>query len=132
MMEEGLVAFLLASAGLTALVDNRVNWASRVAGEPTPSVVLTVVSVDRDYHLAGTSGLVATRVQIDCWAKSYSAALAVSREIRTLLSGYRGAMGSVRVQGVFLASERQSFEQGSGGEDFYRVSLDIFLHHQEN
>jgi hypothetical protein len=131
-MEEGLVAFLLASAGLTALVGNRIDWASRVAGSPTPSVVLTVVSVDRDYHGRGASGLVATRVQVDCWAKDYSASLAVSREIRTLLNGYRGPMGAAQVQGTFLASERQSFEQGSGGEDFYRVSIDIFLHYQEN
>ena len=43
-MEEALVAYLLANAGLTAIVGNRINWTTRPQGAAVPAVVLTKVS----------------------------------------------------------------------------------------
>ncbi|MBB4001592.1 DUF3168 domain-containing protein [Aurantimonas endophytica] len=130
-MEEALAAHLLATAGLTALVGNRVNWNARPQASATPSVVLTRVGGTPDYTMAGASGLVETRVQIDAWGKTYSSAIGVSRAVKTVLSGFSATVGAIMFQGSFLESERQSFEQGSGGEEFHRVSLDFIIWHKE-
>ncbi|QDP57386.1 MAG: hypothetical protein Unbinned3696contig1008_64 [Prokaryotic dsDNA virus sp.] len=130
-MEEALSAYLLADAGLTALVGNRVNWNARPQAQASPSVVLTRVGGTRDYMMAGASGLVDSRIQIDCWGKTYGSAIGVSRAVAAALSGLQTTIGGIRLHGSFLDSERQSYEQGSGGEDFHRVSLDFIIWHQE-
>ena len=131
-MEEALSAYLLADAGLTALVENRVNWNARPQAQASPSVVLTRVGGTRDYTMSGASGLVESRIQIDCWGKSFGSSIGVSRAVTAALSGLQTTIGGIRLHGSFLESERQSYEQGSGGEDFHRVSLDFIIWHKEN
>ncbi|MEF2551991.1 DUF3168 domain-containing protein [Aurantimonas sp. A2-1-M11] len=130
-MEEALTGYLLATAGLTALVDNRVNWNARPQASATPSVVLTRVGGTPDYTMAGASGLVASRIQIDAWGKTFASAIGVSRAVKTALSGVATTVSGVRLQGSFIESERQSYEQGSGGEWFHRVSLDFIIWHNQ-
>lgn len=131
-MEEALSAYLLADAGLTALVDNRVNWNARPQAQASPSVVLNRVGGTPAYSMTGASGLVQSRIQIDAWGKTFSSVIGVSRALKEALSGISATVGGIRFQGSFIDSERQSFEQGSGGEWFHRVSIDIQLWHQEN
>ena len=131
-MEEALSAYLLADAGLTVLVGNRVNWNARPQAQASPSVVLTRVGGTRDYTMAGASGLVESRIQVDCWGETFGSSIGVSRAVTAALSGLQTTIGGIRLHGSFIESERQSYEQGSGGEDFHRVSLDFIIWHKEN
>lgn len=124
-MEENLTSLLLANSALTALIGQRLTWNTRQQGAAVPAVILTVVSNIPDYtHDGETIGT--HRVQIDCWAKTFSSAVAVGRAVDAALSGYKG--GSF--QGIFKDAERQSFETGAeAAERFYRVSLDYMIWH---
>lgn len=126
-MEEILTALLLAEPSITTKVAQRITWNVRKQGAPTPAIVLTKVSGTPSYTNDGES-ISETRVQIDCWAAKYADAVEASRAVKALLSGY----SSEDLQGVFLESERQSFESGSeASERFHRVSLDFLIWHIE-
>lgn len=131
-MEEALVAFLLADAALAGLVATRITWQSRPQGEALPAVTLQRVSGARDYHMQGPSGLVQSRVQVDCWGATYASALAVSRAVRSLLSGIRTETGGIELQGAFIDGERHDFEKdGNAAQAFHRVMIDFQVWHSE-
>ena len=131
-MEEALVAFLLADAALAALVVKRINWQTRPQGEALPAIVLQRVSGVRDYAMAGPTGLVESRVQVDCWGKTHASALAVARRVRALLSGLRTEVSGTQLQGTFVLLERHSFEKESdGAQALHRVMMDFQIWHSE-
>lgn len=127
-MEETLAALLLTDTAVAAIAGNRVNWSDRPQGSALPAVVLHRVSGGRDYHMAGPSGFVRSRVQADCWALTYKDAVQLSRAVRVALSGY----SSGDMQGAFIEAERQSVEkEADGAQRFFRVSLDFMISHAE-
>lgn len=127
-MEAALLARLLATAGLTALVSTRINWTRRPQGEALPAVVLHLIDRGPDYHTQGASGLVENRVQVDCWASSYKSAKAVARAVEAAVAGQSFVQGAVRFDAVFLADERDaSLEEAP--ETLFRTSLDLMVHH---
>lgn len=131
-MEEALVNFMLADAGLAALVSTRINWQTRPQGNALPSISLHRVSGVRDYAMEGPTGLVESRVQVDCWGETYVSALDVARAVRDLLSGIRQTTGGIELQGVFISGERHDYEKdGNAAEAFHRVSMDFQIWHSE-
>jgi len=126
-MEEALTALLLGHAPLQVLVGTRIHWLlqpRQVSG--FPYVNLTVVSDPRSYHMAGQSGLRKTRVQMDVWAETYSAAQAVERVITDFLSGFRGSEADTNLQGVFIGGARDLTDQTTGEErQLFRISVDL-------
>ena len=127
-MEEVLVSYLLADVTLATLVANRINWNERPQIAGLPAIVLTKVSAERSYVMNGSSGLVAARVQMDCWATSYQSSIETARALIDILSGAKFTDGGVEFQGVFLDSERHFFEE-EAAERFHRVSLDFIIWH---
>lgn len=122
-MEELLTTLLAPVAG------GRHHWVRAPQKTPLPYIVLSRIGGRRDYHLQGASGLVASRVQVDCYARSYLECKALARAVALILSGYRGGV----IQGTFLDSERDLPASDSGEVNhLFRVSLDFMIHHQEN
>ena len=131
-MEPALIAKLLATAGVTALSGTRINWSRRPQGETIPagksSLVLHRIDGEPDYHLQAPSGLVASRVQADCWAHSYGAAKALARAIETALSGQAFVQGAIRFDVILIVDERDStFDEAP--DTLFRTSLDLMVHH---
>lgn len=134
-MEEALTQFLLAQAGLTALVGTspaRVTWGRRAQGSPLPAVVLHVISRTHGYTMAGDTGTRPQRIQVDCWAATYAAAKAVARQVTAALSGAKTTVGAVEFLGGFKESERDSFEQGEGADVLHRCSMDFIIWTRED
>jgi len=125
-VEEALVAILLKSAGLTALVSTRIHWGRAPQGSLFPYVVMQRIDGVRDYTMQGSSGYVASRVQIDVYSESYTGSKKVARAVITALSGRRTAT----IQSIFLDSERD-LPAADAGEvtNLFRVSLDFMIHH---
>jgi len=132
-MQEALTSLLLAHAPLTGLVGTRVHWLRLPeAVKGYPYVNLQVVSAPQSYHSQGVDVLEQTRVQVDVWAETYTSAVAVVRVLETLLSGYRGDVGSVQFRGIFLDGARDGTGETVKGEKvLFRHSMDFMINWKE-
>jgi hypothetical protein len=124
-MEEVLTALLASIAG------GRRYWVeapqTATAGQG-PYVVLNRVDGLRDYHMRGPSGYVASRVQADCFGKTYAVTKQTARALIAALSGHRGGI----IQGIFIDNERDLPTADSGEvNNLFRVSVDLIVHHSE-
>lgn len=133
-MEEALVAYLLANAGLTALVGDRINWSTRPQGSIVPALALTKVGGVRGYTMRGPDGLIEARVQVDCWGRTFGEAKRASRAVIAAMHGIKGVHGGVRFQSAFVDGERDGFDSGSNvqtgsAERLFRTSLDFIIWH---
>ena len=127
-MEAALITKMLATAGVTALSETRINWLRRPQGEGLPAIVLHRIDGAPDYHTEGPSGLVESRVQVDCWGASYSAAKALARAVDTALSGQAFVQGAIRFDVILIVDERDStFDEAP--DTLFRTSLDLMVHH---
>lgn len=129
-MDEALTSLLLASATLTALIGegtgSRLYWDVIAQGKASPAVALYKISAIPDHTHRGPSGLVQSRVQIDCRAKTRAAALEVSRVIEALLDGYSGTVGTIRFGSILKDGERSSFDK-TEAEAFFVISTDYMI-----
>lgn len=76
-METALRTRLKNNGTVAGLVSTRIDWGVRPQGNPYPSIVLTKVSDQRDQHMLGFNTFRPTRVQVDCYAATYAAAVAL-------------------------------------------------------
>ncbi|MFG6586066.1 DUF3168 domain-containing protein [Sulfitobacter sp. MOLA879] len=121
-MEELIRDLLLADAGVSGHVGDRVNYGTHPQGEPYPGLVLNTVWDAEGMNIDGPDGVSRGRVQVDCYAMTYGGAKWLSRAVRNVLSGHAGGA----LQGVFHASSRDSREGGTNEvERPFRVSLDF-------
>lgn len=127
-MEEALVAHLLAQSGITAVSGQRITWGRRTQGAALPAIVLHRIDGNRDYHLSGASGLVASRVQVDCWANTFAAAKLAARAVEAAVSGAHFTQGQTRFDAILIADERDDSEDVNGAP-LFRTSLDLAVHH---
>lgn len=126
-MQGGLRARLLASTEVTAAVGSRVYWVQRPQGSLPPAVTLQTVSDPRPEHLKGPDGARETRVQMDCWATTYAAALSLARTCIAALSGpatINGKrFGNTRVDG------QRDLGEDVNGTFLHRQSVDLLIWH---
>lgn len=125
-MEEALRTLLLTSSDLTDVVATNLSWGVLGQGKAKPGVVMFLISGLPDYHMAGPSGLVQSRVQIDCRATKWTDAKAAARAIEETLSGYSGVINSIKFNGIFKDGARSGFEE-TGAEKFYLESADYLI-----
>ena len=126
-MESALIAKLLATAGVTALVGQRINWSRRPQGAALPAIVLHRVSGLPDVHHAGASGLVVSRVQVDCWGEAYGSAKAVARAVQSAITAQTFTQGATRFDVILIDSERDDSTDET--TPLFRTSLDLMIHH---
>jgi hypothetical protein len=121
---EALLTDLLAS-----LAGGNRFWLGAPQGEKPPYAVMQRITGIRDNHFQGPSGLVESRVQIDCYDKTYDGVAAMGRSIVSLLSGRRVGI----IQAIFIDSERD-LPAADAGEvsKLFRKSVDIIIHHKES
>lgn len=121
-MEEALSAFLLASAGLSALVGTRVDWSRRPQAGALPSIILHQISAPRTYTMTGRDALMGQLVQIDCWGVSFKSAKDTARAVAAVLE----TPPPPEIRAFFIENERTDLDPGeSGSIDLYRTSLDV-------
>lgn len=101
----------------------RIWWGVAGQGYPGPLVVLNLISGVPDYHMAGPSGLVESRVQVDCRASTPTAAQQLADSIDALLGGYAGTVGRIRFSPILRIARRGGYEK-TDAEVFHFVSDD--------
>jgi hypothetical protein len=132
-MEESLVSYLKAASGITALIGAnpvRIYWTLAPQNVAKPYVTLQRVSGNRDMHMMGPSGLVESRVQIDCYGLTYAASKGVARAVEARISGFKGTHSGTVFGGVFLDAERDGYEDDATPDKLFRTSLDFIIWHK--
>lgn len=111
---EDLQAFLVANAGILAIVSNRVH-PLKLPQEPTlPALTFQEISKPREYSHSGDSSLANPSYQITAWATTKRGAAVLGKAVRNALSGYSGAMGDTTVYSSFVQNEIDRYEAETG------------------
>jgi hypothetical protein len=139
-LRPALRAYLLADATVSAAVgSSRIHptiLPQGTNGPAVPAVVYNVISEVTDHHMAGASGLVMVRMQVDAYAATPNEADSLSRAIKDRIDGVSGAWAygtdspqdSVTVQGVFAETARTDYQPDA---KLYRSSRDYLIHFEE-
>ena len=128
MIEEGIIALLLADTDVAALVSTRV-YGVKLPQDPTlPAVVMARISESPEYATGGMVGLSAGRFQIDCWAAGLAGSRNLKEAVRKLLSGYKGTIGAEAIRGSFQETSTDLYDSEL---DAHRVSMDFLIWHVE-
>lgn len=132
-MEDDFRALLAADDGIAAMTGTRIYWGRRSQSTSVlPAIVLARVSGVRDYHSLDASGLVQSRVQVDCFAENYGGAKYTARAVRDAINSYSGTVGATVFQHVTIDSERDYDETESGADrHLFVTSLDLLIWHTE-
>jgi hypothetical protein len=72
-------------------------------------------------------------MQIDVWALTKSASLALAEDVRLALDGFYGIAGGLQIDAAQIEDEDSDFEAGIGpnGSGVYRQRLDFSVSHPE-
>jgi len=122
-----LAEFLLANAGLTALVGTRIKWDTLPQNGALPAIALHMVSAPRDYTMAGRDGTTGYLVQMDVWSNTLALRESVAAALISALDDIRNDT----FQGAFIEGQRDTFEPGDAGPnsqgatDLFRASIDV-------
>ncbi len=132
---EGLRTYLLADAGIAALVAARAYPLRLPQKAVFPAIVLQRISGVRYAHLRGSGSLARPRFQVDCWATTHLGAAQLGSRCRVRLAGFAGTFTDgespatvVRVQAIVFEEEQDLFEEEING-GICRHSADYFLFH---
>ena len=109
---------------LSGEVSFPVAWGTMGEGTTLPRASIYRTGGLRDMHLQGT-GLMESRVQVDCYGATYSEAITASRGVRTALEGY--SIGAI--QAIFLEATRDGFADDA--QLLQRVSLTFIVWHND-
>jgi len=112
-VKDDLRSLLLADAGIGGRIADRCAWGISVQDDPTPRIVLHLISDTPDYHLLGASGFDPMRIQVNCFGASYS-------EADDLAEAVKAAVKAVPAPGAPYNSIRQI--QIVGGRDLTEAS----------
>jgi hypothetical protein len=130
MIGTSLRMFLLADPAVSVLVGGeRIHPVVLPQGASEASVSYRRISGRGVHGTAGRLNLNGSRIQIDAYARSVDEASELADAIRDRIDGYRGAVGSTRFKGVFLANESDLFDPDV---KMHRVSRDYFVWFSED
>ena len=127
-MEEALIARLRADAGVAAIADMRVFPGARPQNSALPAIVVNRISGGPLYADDGEVGLEQGRIQVDCWAETYTGAKLLARAVTASLSAFDGTVGATTFEFIELENERDLREGGSNSADYpFRTALDFVV-----
>jgi hypothetical protein len=127
-MEEGIIAKLLATSAIEALVAERVHPGRRPQASALPAIDVNTISGAPIYTNDGEAGLASARVEINCWADNYTSAKLLARAVKASLSAFVGEAGGITFQNVLLDAERDFSETGGNQAEYlFRTNLDLIV-----
>lgn len=117
---------------LYAFLANRTDAGSRVYPKrlpqqaSLPALTYTVIDDPGEHSHDGASNLAHPRVQVDCWGSTPLQAAQLDDQVRAVLDGYQGPMGTLSVHGAMRQDARQDDDPDTGR---YWVSADYIVWH---
>ena len=134
-LENGLVSYLKATAGITTLVSSRIYPFMFPDGVTMPCLVYQRIDTPRTltHDTSGATGdLAHPRFQFDAWAETYSEVKVITDALRAALNGKTGSIGSganaFTIQAALVDNEAPEREPET---KLYRGRSDYIIWHIE-
>ena len=134
MIEAAIRQELVDDTAVAALAVARVYPQMAAQGAALPYLVYSRISTDRPRHLLSAAGITSARVQVDCYASTYSGAKTLADKVRLCLDGLRATtIGSgsstLFVRHIALDSERDGFDNPIDGSQLgtHRIIQDFIV-----
>jgi hypothetical protein len=129
MIHEAVYSKLKNNAGVSALVSSRVYPQKASQGVTLPCVVYQRLSTtDRLLYHNGKTNSALSRFQIDCWARTPSAALQLSQAVVGCLHGWVGTEGGETIYYSQVVNTQDGFDLDTGE---YVIPVDVEIFHRE-
>ena len=131
MIEQGLLQYITANAGVQALVAKKVYWVLAPKGSSAaavlPYIILSRVTTKDFYTTQGATQTREALFQVDCYATDFYGSRAIAHAVRSLLEGFKGTLPDVDstvVQAIFIDKDWDMPYQEGGPKGFvYRALL---------
>jgi len=130
-IEEGIAAYLIATATVHAVVADRIYHMRIPQGATIPCLTYQRISTPRilTHDSSGATGdLTNPRFQFDAWAVTIKAAKAITDILRAALHGRTAATGGVTVRAILADAEEPEWDPGI---ELYRSRSDYIIWLQE-
>lgn len=120
-IDEALIAYLLAQAGLTALIDRRLYLDERPQNSTLPAVSCMYISDVKEHTLTAQEKLESPMIQFTAYAPTRAEARTVSNQVKAALADYTGTLSGLEVQYIKLVNEFPSTERNADGTVLVRT-----------
>ena len=127
--EAALIAVLLADPAVAGLAGNRVFLQGARQGAGYPYISLVRISTGAASHLAGAATLEWPRLQIDCWAETALAALALAEAVRSAIDAVPALGAGLSFIATFEDQRGPAPDEATRN---FRVSQDYFVWYERN
>lgn len=122
MIEKALFSRLDNNSAVSALVASRI-YPEKIPQSPTyPLIRYSVRDVDQPRAMGSDPAMATKSIQVDCYDSTYTGVKDLADKVRQALQRWSGVTASVTVQGSFLISEIDIFEEEI---ESYGVSMDF-------
>lgn len=137
-IQRAVANFVITDSAVTALVTQRI-YPQRLPQNPEyPALVFRRVSGPQVHNLAGAAGRAVPRVQIDCYAETYTQMEALADAVKARLDGFRGTMTtadspalSFVVDTCKLENSLDFDESDVPNKTLHRRAQDYMVNHRE-
>lgn len=132
-IETAIWKSLTDEATISAIISARLYPMIAPQDAALPFMVYQQISGDRDYVLAGPSGLTHSRYQLNCWATTPSGAKLLFEAVRIFWDGFSGTVLNRVIQLVMFENELDRFEKTVGVDqlDIYGKQVDFKISFRE-
>lgn len=133
-LEQGLISYLKAYAGLSAIIGTRVFGFRIPQKSSLPCLTVQRISTPREqtHDTSGASDLAHPRFQFDAWATTNESSKDITDQLRTALNGKTGSIGTapyaVVIQGALVDDETPEIDPET---EYYRTRSDYIIWYVE-
>ena len=138
-IKEAIYSHLTHDDAVVAFVKERVYPVGTAPATPRyPILTYQRISGVHERHLKGGTGIVNSRMQINCWAESGLVVDDLADAVRESMDNFRGRMGQgesmTTVQGTRLENDNDVFEtpKDSSATTKFGVQMDFIFTHEES
>lgn len=132
-IEAVLFSILSNNATVSSLISSRIHPNIIKQSVALPAICYQGISGPREYALDGALGLVAARIQVNCFAETYAEVKELSEAVRVCLSGYSGTVNGRQIDLIFIDNEMDipSISPELQGKTRYGKLLDCLVSYHE-
>ena len=121
---------LAANSGVTALVSTRL-YVQRVPQDGSfPCVQYNIIDIVpvKSKSKSGDSDF--SRVQINCYGKSYAVSTELADAVRTALEAYSGTINTIKVSYIELLTVSEAVDDNSENDSIYDTMLEFMMYYR--